>query len=104
MDERRDVHRALADVLDGLEDADRATWHRAAAADGPDAGVGSRSTRSGSVPSDAAAYRAAADAHERAAELTADPHARAGRRLAAARNAWAAGQTARASALLSRGP
>ena len=100
-DERRDVHRALADVLDGLEDADRATWHRAAAAEGPDQEIGSLLDEVGSVPSDRGAYRAAADAHDRSAELTVDPHARAGRRLAAARNAWAAGQATRASALLS---
>ena len=99
--ERREVHRALADALDGLEDSDRATWHRAAAADGPDENlvaaldqVGARAERRGG-------YRAAADAHERAADLTADPLAKAGRQLAAARNAWASGQTARSSRLLS---
>ncbi len=58
------------------------------------------STRSALRAERRGAYRAAADAHERSAELTVDPHARAGRRLAAARNAWAAGQAARASALL----
>ena len=99
--ERREVHRALADALDSLEDSDRATWHRAAAADGPDetlvaalADVGARAERRGG-------YRAAADAHERAADLTTDPLATAGRQLAAARNAWASGQTARSSRLLS---
>ena len=99
--ERREVHRALADALDSLEDSDRATWHRAAAADGPDENlvaaldqVGARAERRGG-------YRAAADAHERAADLTADPLAKAGRQLAAARNAWASGQTARSSRLLS---
>src|SRR6476661_2441698 len=56
--------------------------------------VGARAERRGG-------YRAAADAHERAAELTADPLAKAGRQLAAARNAWASGQTARSSRLLS---
>ena len=99
--ERREVHRALADALDSLEDSDRATWHRAAAADGPDESlvaaldqVGARAERRGG-------YRAAADAHERAADLTTDPLAKAGRQLAAARNAWASGQTARSSRLLS---
>jgi DNA-binding CsgD family transcriptional regulator len=99
--ERREVHRALADALDSLDDADRATWHRAAAADGPDESlvaaldqVGARAERRGG-------YRAAADAHERAADLTTDPVAKAGRQLAAARNAWACGQTARSSRLLS---
>jgi DNA-binding CsgD family transcriptional regulator/tetratricopeptide (TPR) repeat protein len=103
--ERSDAHRALAGALDSLEDSDRATWHRAAAAVGPDDDpdgdlvdaldqLGVRAQRRGG-------YRAAADAYERAADLTVDPLARAARQLAAARNAWASGQTARASALLS---
>ena len=72
VNDRREAHRALADALDGLEDSDRATWHRAAAAEGPDESlvaaldqVGARAERRGG-------YRAAADAHERAADLTAD--------------------------------
>jgi DNA-binding CsgD family transcriptional regulator len=99
--ERRAAHRALAGALGSLEDSDRATWHRAAAADGPDEDlvdalddVGVRAERRGG-------YRAAADAYERAADLTVDPLAKADRQLAAARNAWASGQAARSSGLLS---
>jgi DNA-binding CsgD family transcriptional regulator len=99
--ERREVHRALADALDSLDDSDRATWHRAAAAEGPDENlvaaldhVGARAERRGG-------HRAAADAHERAADLTTDPGAKAGRQFTAARNAWASGQSARSARLLS---
>ncbi|MGV8964932.1 MAG: AAA family ATPase [Cellulomonas sp.] len=98
--ERRTVHRALADALDSLEDSDRATWHRAAAADGPDDDLVAALDRVGAQAERRGGYRAAADALERAADLTADPSARAGRQLAAARNAWASGQTARSSGLL----
>jgi hypothetical protein len=35
-EQRRTVHRALADALAGLGESDRETWHRAAAAEGPD--------------------------------------------------------------------
>jgi DNA-binding CsgD family transcriptional regulator len=100
--ERRKAHRALADALDGLEDFDRATWHRAAAVDGPDDNLVAALDQVGAQAESRGGYGAAADAHERAADLTVDPHGRAGRQLAAARNAWASGQTARSSALLSR--
>ena len=79
---RRDVHRALAGVLDGHPD--RRTWHLAAAADQPDEGI-------------AAALEAVADrarrrgggvtvvmALEQAARLTAEPDRRADRLLRAA--------------------
>ncbi len=98
--ERRAVHRALADALGSLEDSDRATWHRAAAADGPDEQLATALDEAGARAERRGGYRAAADAHERAAALTADPITAARRRLAAARNAWASGQTTRASALL----
>ena len=76
-DELRDAHRALADAL--ADAPDRAVWHRAAAASGPDEGV--------AVALDAAAERAklrgagdvAVSAFERAAELTAEPLRRAQR-------------------------
>jgi DNA-binding CsgD family transcriptional regulator len=99
--QRRDVHEALADALESLEDADRATWHRAAAADGPDQRLADSLHQVGARAERRGGYRAAADAHERAAELTADALAKAGRQLAAARNAWASGQAARSSRLLS---
>ncbi|MCW2767903.1 MAG: transcriptional regulator, LuxR family [Nocardioides sp.] len=99
--ERREVHRALADALDSLEDSDRATWHRAAAADGPDEDLAAALDQVGVRAERRGGFRAAADAHERAADLTADPIAKAGLQLAAARNAWASGQTARSSRLLS---
>jgi DNA-binding CsgD family transcriptional regulator len=95
--ERRQAHRALAEAL--TDDQDRATWHRAAAAAGPDeelvealALVGARAEQRGG-------YVAAAAAYERAAELTVDEAARAARLFFAARNAWASGQAIRARAL-----
>ena len=97
--ERRRVHRALAEVLGELHDADRQTWHLAAAAEGPDpvlaAALDSVAVRAESR----GAHRAAADAHERAAGLGLAADA-AGRRLAAARNAWASGRAQDASALV----
>ncbi len=95
--ERRHVHAALAQAL--TDDPDRQTWHRAAASGGPDTavadalhGVAERAERRG-------AYRAAADAFDRAAALTVTEPQRAGRLFAAARNAWSAGQSVRAKAL-----
>ena len=96
--QRRRVHQALATALTG--DPDRQTWHRAAAADGPDEevvgaleAVGSRALRQGG-------YLGAMSAYERAAALTSDVDKRAGLSVAAARAAWACGQAARARVLL----
>jgi tetratricopeptide (TPR) repeat protein len=100
-DERREVHGALADALDSLADSDRATWHRAAAAEAPDENLVAALAQVGARAEQRGGYRAAAAAHERAADLTADPLAKAALQLAAARNAWASGQTARSSRLLS---
>jgi DNA-binding CsgD family transcriptional regulator len=100
-EDRRRAHRALARALAGVGDPDRETWHRAAAAEGPDPDVvaalelvGSRALRRGG-------YVAALAAFERAAGLCADPAQRAGLIFAAARSAWACGQADPARRLLS---
>ena len=100
-EQRRTAHRALADALAGLGESDRETWHRAAAAEGPDLevvaaleGVGSRAERRGG-------YAAAMTAYERAAALSAEAPQRAALTFAAARTAWACGQAAASRALLS---
>jgi DNA-binding CsgD family transcriptional regulator len=95
--ERRQVHRALAEALS--DDPDRATWHRAAAADGPDEGLVEALGLVGARAEQRGGYVAAAAAYERAAELTIDEAARAACLFAAARNAWASGQAIRARAL-----
>lgn len=99
-DDRRRVHRALADVLADTGDADREAWHRAAAAVGPDAQVvaalelvGSRALRRGG-------YVAALTAYERAATLSVDVQQRARLMYAAARSAWACGRASEATLLL----
>jgi DNA-binding CsgD family transcriptional regulator len=96
--ERRAAHRALAEAL-AADDPDRAAWHRAATVDGPDGGLAAalegvavRAERRGGCVAAAAAY-------ERAAELSVGAQARAARLFAAARNAWACGQSSRARAL-----
>ena len=98
--DRRGAHRALAGALAGSGHEDREVWHRAYAAEGPDAdlvdaleGVGERSQRRGG-------HVAALAAYERAAELSTDAARRAHLSFAAARSAWACGQAARAQALL----
>jgi DNA-binding CsgD family transcriptional regulator len=95
--ERRRAHAALAQALG--DDPDRQTWHRALATSGPDPavadalhGVAERAERGG-------AYKAAADAFDRGAALTVADTERGTRLFAAARNAWSAGDAARASAL-----
>lgn len=96
--EQRQVHRALADAV-GAADPDRATWHRAAAADGPDTDVAGALADVASRAELRGGYTAAADAFERSAALTVSEADRATRLFGAARTAWAAGQAARAHAL-----
>jgi DNA-binding CsgD family transcriptional regulator len=98
--ERRQVHRALADVADPVTDADRQAWHRAASVDVPDAGVVSALDDAAARAERRAGYAAAAAAYARAAELVDGDHPRAVRLFAAARNAWAAGETRSARALV----
>ena len=99
-EDRRRAHLALAETLAGVGDPDRETWHRAAAADGPDEGlvaalelVGSRAQRRGGHVSALAAF-------ERAADLTTDATKRARLMFESARSAWACGQAARSQTLL----
>lgn len=98
--ERRQVHRALADVADPVTDADRQAWHRAASADGPDVGIVAALDEAAARAERRAGYAAAAAAHARAAELSSGEHAQAVRLLAAARNTWAAGDAMPARALV----
>ena len=97
--ERREVHRALAEALGGAGDPDRQAWHLAAAVDGPDEGVVAALERAAVRAERRGGYVAAAAAYERASELTTGEQARAARLFAAARNAWACGQTTRAREL-----
>jgi DNA-binding CsgD family transcriptional regulator len=96
--ERRQTHRALADAV-ALDDPDRATWHRAAAADGPDSDVADALHQVAVRAERRGGHVAAAEAYERAAALTVNGSDRATRLFGAARTAWAAGQAVRAGAL-----
>ena len=99
-DIRRQVHRVLAMAL-AEQDPERATWHRAASLEGPDAEVAGDLDAIGLRAEQRGGYDAAADAFERAAGLTVSEQTRALRLFAAARNAWAAGQASRARKLSS---
>jgi DNA-binding CsgD family transcriptional regulator len=98
--EQRQVHGALAQAV-GPHDPDRATWHRAAAADGPDAGVADALHDVAVRAEQRGGHVAAADAFERSAALTVSEPDRATRLFGAARAAWAAGQALRARTLAS---
>ncbi len=99
-EQRRTAHHALADALAGLWESDRETWHRAAAAEGPDHEVMEALERVGSRAERRGGYAAAMTAYERAAALSAEEAQRAALTFAAARAAWACGQAAASRQLL----
>jgi DNA-binding CsgD family transcriptional regulator len=88
--ERRQAHAALAEALAGLPD--RAVWHQASAATGPDDDVASALDAAASRAQLRGGFDVAIAALERAAELTADPGARALRLVRAADLAYELGR------------
>ena len=97
--ERRHAHAALARAL--TDDPDRQVWHQAAASAGTDPAVADALHAVAQRAEQRGAYRAAAEAFDRAAALTRTPHERAGRLFAAGRNAWSSGDSVRARTLCS---
>ncbi|GAA3096829.1 helix-turn-helix transcriptional regulator [Streptosporangium carneum] len=97
------VHRALADALEGQDEADRRAWHLAMAATGPDEEVAAELERTAARASDRSGYAAAATAYERAARLSARPESQARRLTLAAETAAWAGELDRAGALAEQG-
>src|SRR3984885_14672861 len=100
MDERREVHRALADATDPERDPDRRAWHRAQAGATPDEEVAAALEHSAARAQARGGFAAAAAFLERAVALSPDPSRRAQRALAAAQSKFHAGALDDANELL----
>jgi DNA-binding CsgD family transcriptional regulator len=98
--ERQEVHQALAEATDPRTDPDRRAWHRAQAAAGSDEEVAAELEDSAGRAQARGGLAAAAAFCERAALLTPDPARRAGRTLVAAQASLRAGAFGKALELL----
>lgn len=97
--DRRAAHRALAAALEG-ESTERAAWHHAAAATGPDEHVAAMLEHAAETALARSAYSAAAHAFEAAAGLSPAGTDRLRRTMGAGRALWLGGEAVRAASLL----
>jgi DNA-binding CsgD family transcriptional regulator len=100
LDDRRAVHRALAEATDPETDPDRRAWHLAEGAAGPDEQVALELERSARRAQMRGGAAAAAALLKRAVALSLDPARRVERALAAAQASLQAGAFDAARALL----
>src|SRR5215207_7583975 len=91
LNERREIHRALAGATDPGTDPDRRAWHRALAQATPDEDIAAELERSAARAQARGGFAAAAAFLERAAAMTPEPDERTRRALAAARAKFQAG-------------
>ena len=101
-DERVDAHRRLIEVLESRGATDRAVWHRASAALGPDEDLARALDELARRSRERSGFGAGSAAHERAAELSPAPEDRTRRLADAADAAWLAGEPRRSDALVDR--